>query len=143
MCCDFVQFWVNAITVADNLHAAIYNSVAAYTVILCFSLFKTVPSKINLQCIRRETSKYGICSSAERFFKNKDKVALNLTKDKLYVFLWQEFVVFSPFADKAGMGTDVATLMIIVIILFHFFLQCMKRMDFSRENIATLSGRNF
>lgn len=31
---------VNTITVADNLHTAIW-SVAAYTVILCFSLFKT------------------------------------------------------------------------------------------------------
>ena len=28
------------------------------------------------------------------FSKIKTKLALNLTKDKLYVFLWQEFVVF-------------------------------------------------
>ena len=34
------QVLVNNITVADNLHSAIF-SLAAYTVILCFSLFKS------------------------------------------------------------------------------------------------------
>ena len=35
-----VQITLNTLTVADNLHSAIF-SIAAYTVILCFSLFKT------------------------------------------------------------------------------------------------------
>ena len=40
VCVAIYAVLVNAITVADNLHTAIW-SVAAYTVILCFSLFKT------------------------------------------------------------------------------------------------------
>ena len=40
VCVTIYAVLVNAITVADNLHTAIW-SVAAYTVILCFSLFKT------------------------------------------------------------------------------------------------------
>ena len=39
-CVAIYAVLVNTITVADNLHTAIW-SVAAYTVILCFSLFKT------------------------------------------------------------------------------------------------------
>ena len=31
---------INGMTIADNIHSALF-SVAAYTVILCFSLFKT------------------------------------------------------------------------------------------------------
>ena len=46
---------------------------------------------------------------------------------------------------KAGLGTDVAaTLMIIVMLPIFLFLQCMKRMDFQqRKYCFTLSGRNF
>lgn len=40
VCVAIYAVLVNTITVADNLHTAIW-SVAAYTVILCFSLFKT------------------------------------------------------------------------------------------------------
>ena len=40
VCVAIYAVLVNAITVADNLHTAIW-SVAAYTVVLCFSLFKT------------------------------------------------------------------------------------------------------
>lgn len=40
VCVAIYAVLVNAITVVDNLHTAIW-SVAAYTVILCFSLFKT------------------------------------------------------------------------------------------------------
>ena len=40
VCVAIYAVLVIAITVADNLHTAIW-SVAAYTVILCFSLFKT------------------------------------------------------------------------------------------------------
>ena len=40
VCVAIYAVLVNAITVADNLHTAIW-LVAAYTVILCFSLFKT------------------------------------------------------------------------------------------------------
>lgn len=40
VCVAIYAVLVNTITVADNIHTAIW-SVAAYTVILCFSLFKT------------------------------------------------------------------------------------------------------
>ncbi|MEG0154929.1 MAG: CD0415/CD1112 family protein [Lachnospiraceae bacterium] len=40
VCVAIYAVLVNTITVADNLHTAIW-SVAAYTVLLCFSLFKT------------------------------------------------------------------------------------------------------
>jgi hypothetical protein len=40
VCVAIYAVLVNSITVADNIHTAIW-SVAAYTVILCFSLFKT------------------------------------------------------------------------------------------------------
>jgi len=40
VCVGIYAVLVNEMTVADNIHAAIF-SVAAYTVILCFSLFKT------------------------------------------------------------------------------------------------------
>ena len=40
ICVGIYAVLVNTLTVADNLHSAIF-SIAAYTVILCFSLFKT------------------------------------------------------------------------------------------------------
>ena len=40
VCVGIYAVLVNNITVADNLHSAIF-SLAAYTVILCFSLFKS------------------------------------------------------------------------------------------------------
>ena len=40
VCVGIYAVLVNSITVADNLHSAIF-SIAAYTVILCFSLFKS------------------------------------------------------------------------------------------------------
>jgi hypothetical protein len=40
VCVGIYAVLVNSITVAGNLHSAIF-SIAAYTVILCFSLFKS------------------------------------------------------------------------------------------------------
>lgn len=74
VCVAIYAVLVNAITVADNLHTAIW-SVAAYTVILCFSLFKTSSWQNQSSMHIRRKQEYGICSSAERFFKNKDKIS--------------------------------------------------------------------
>lgn len=40
VCVGIYAVLVNEMVIADNLHSAIF-SIAAYTVILCFSLFKT------------------------------------------------------------------------------------------------------
>lgn len=40
VCVGIYAVLVNDMIIADNIHSAIF-SIAAYTVILCFSLFKT------------------------------------------------------------------------------------------------------
>ena len=40
VCVGIYAVLINGMVIADNIHSALF-SVAAYTVILCFSLFKT------------------------------------------------------------------------------------------------------
>ena len=40
VCVGIYAVLINGMIIADNIHSALF-SVAAYTVILCFSLFKT------------------------------------------------------------------------------------------------------
>lgn len=68
VCVAIYAVLVNTITVADNLHTAIW-SVAAYTVILCFVyLMNRFPVEINIQCTLGGKG-YGICTSAKRLIE--------------------------------------------------------------------------
>lgn len=79
------------------------------------------------------------------FSKIKTKLALNLTKRQIICFSLAGICGVPVYLlTKAGLGTDVAATLMIIVMLPFFFLQCMKRMDFQqRKYCFTLSGRNF
>ncbi len=106
ICVGIYAVLVNDMIIADNLHSAVF-SLAAYTVILCFSLFKSG----TLQ------NPYSTPTKAERRFflayvpvpkdlsKVKTKVAFNLTKRQIVCFA-AALLIGLPlfFCSKAAQG---------------------------------------
>ena len=79
------------------------------------------------------------------FSKIKTKLALNLTKRQIICFSLAGICGVPVYLlTKAGLGTDVAATLMIIVMLPFFFFAMYKRMDFQqRKYCFTLSGRNF
>lgn len=136
VCVAIYAVLVNAITVADNLHTAIW-SVAAYTVILCFSLFKTSSlGKINLQCTLGGNKNMAYVPVPKDFSKIKTKLALNLTKRQIICFSLAGICGVPVYLlTKAGLGTDVAATLMIIVMLPFFFFAMYEKDGFPAEKI--------
>jgi hypothetical protein len=66
VCVAIYTVLVQSIILTENIHASIFQ-IAAYTLLLCFSLFKTGSlSKSIFNAIRRKESPLGLCQCAQR-----------------------------------------------------------------------------
>ena len=77
----------------------------------------------------RRKQEYGICSSAERFFKNKDKISI------ICFSLAGICGVPVYLLTKAGLGTDVAATLMIIVMLPFFFFAMYEKDGFPAEKI--------
>lgn len=87
VCVAIYAVLVAGVAVADNLHTALW-SVAAYTVILCFSLFKTgsLSKSIWMECALREERHGNIRAGAKGFVRYQDKSGTELDKETDHLF---------------------------------------------------------
>ena len=118
VCVGIYSVLVASVAVAGNLHTALW-SVAAYTVILCFSLFKT-----------------GSLSVPKDLSGIKTKVAMNLTKRQLICF-GGAAAVGIPFylVTKGVLGTQASALIMVALMLPFFFLAMYEKDGFPAEKI--------
>ena len=153
VCVGIYSVLVSGVAVAGNLHSALW-SVAAYTVILCFSLFKTGSlSKSIFNKLKHRGIAYGKGGAAGRWFpaamlmaisvavpKNlsgiKTKVAMNLTKRQLVCFgsagaVGIPFYIFT----KGVIGTQASALIMVALMLPFFFLAMYEKDGFPAEKI--------
>ena len=131
ICVGIYAVLVGEMVLADNLHSAIF-SLAAYTVILCFSLFKSgalaksIFNAINIA--KREVPQKGGFFLAyvpvpKDLSKVKTKVAFNLTKRQILCFsvaLLIGLPLFFLLKDSAG--TSLAAMVMIVVMLPCFLV---------------------
>ena len=153
VCVAIYAVLVSGIAVADNLHTALW-SVAAYTVVLCFSLFKTGSLAKSIwnahsNTFQRKEGTAGACSISSgcdvmaisvAVPKNlsgiKTKVALNLTKRQLICFsgagaVGIPFYIFT----KGFIGTQASALLMVAVMLPFFFLAMYEKDGFPAEKI--------
>ena len=121
ICVGIYAVLVNEMVVADNLHSAIF-SLAAYTVILCFSLFKSgaLAKSIGIRL--------AYVTVPKDLSKIKTKVAFNLTKRQI-VCLGAALLVGLPlfFLLKGSAGTTLAAMAMIVVMLPCFLFAMYER----------------
>ena len=80
----------------------------------------------------RRKQEYGICSSAEI----KTKLALNLTKRQIICFSLAGICGVPVYLlTKAGLGTDVAATLMIIVMLPFFFFAMYEKDGFPAEKI--------
>lgn len=152
VCVGIYSVLVSGVAVAGNLHSALW-SVAAYTVILCFSLFKTGSLSKSIFNAHERGIAYGKGGAAGRWFpaamlmaisvavpKNlsgiKTKVAMNLTKRQLVCFgsagaVGIPFYIFT----KGVIGTQASALIMVALMLPFFFLAMYEKDGFPAEKI--------
>ena len=75
VCVAIYAVLVNAITVADNLHTELSGQLQHIQLFYVSACLRPVPWQNQSSMHIRRKQEYGICSSAERFFKNKDKIS--------------------------------------------------------------------
>ena len=152
VCVGIYSVLVSGVAVAGNLHSALW-SVAAYTVILCFSLFKTGSLSKSIFNAHKRGIAYGKGGAAGRWFpaamlmaisvavpKNlsgiKTKVAMNLTKRQLVCFgsagaVGIPFYIFT----KGVIGTQASALIMVALMLPFFFMAMYEKDGFPAEKI--------
>ena len=125
ICVGIYAVLVNDMIIADNLHSAIF-SLAAYTVILCFSLFKSgalAKSIFNAHEGQKGGFFLAYVPVPKDLSKVKTKVAFNLTKRQILCFsvaLLMGLPLFFLFKDSAG--TSLAAMAMIVVMLPCFLV---------------------
>ena len=130
ICVGIYAVLVNEMVVADNLHSAIF-SLAAYTVILCFSLFKSgalAKSIFNAHYGQKGGIRLAYVTVPKDLSKIKTKVAFNLTKRQI-VCLGAALLVGLPlfFLLKGSAGTTLAAMAMIVVMLPCFLFAMYER----------------
>ena len=130
ICVGIYAVLVNEMVVADNLHSAIF-SLAAYTVILCFSLFKSGAIAISIITPikdRKGVFAWRMLPYPKTYPKSKTKVAFNLTKRQI-VCLGAALLVGLPlfFLLKGNAGTTLAAMAMIVVMLPCFLFAMYER----------------
>ena len=125
ICVGIYAVLVGEMVVADNLHSAIF-SLAAYTVILCFSLFKSgalAKSIFNAHYGQKGGFFLAYVPVPKDLSKVKTKVAFNLTKRQILCFsvaLLIGLPLFILLKDSAG--TSLAAMVMIVVMLPCFLV---------------------
>ena len=124
VCVGIYAALVNGFVVTNNLHTTIF-TIAAYTVVLCFSLFKT--GNLYLTHIKNKKMKGGIFIPYVPVPKDlttvKTKVAFNLTKRQLICFgLAAAVAVPTYFLTRGALGTTGAVMTLVIAALPFFFL---------------------
>ena len=125
ICVGIYAVLVNDMIIADNLHSAVF-SLAAYTVILCFSLFKSgtlAKSIFNAHYGQKGGFFLAYVPVPKDLSKVKTKVAFNLTKRQIVCFA-AALLIGLPlfFLLKGSAGTNLAAMAMIVVMLPCFLL---------------------
>ncbi len=127
VCVGIYAALVNGFVVTNNLHTTIF-TIAAYTVVLCFFLFKQVICQSQyLTHIKNKKMKGGIFIPYVPVPKDlttvKTKVAFNLTKRQLICFgLAAAVAVPTYFLTRGALGTTGAVMTLVIAALPFFFL---------------------
>ncbi len=90
VCVGIYAVLVHSMTISSDLHAAMF-SIAAYTIVLAYSLFKTakpyqsqslMPIKMGEGKYRKTVSgkKYGLCTSTKRPYKGQNQISVKFNK---------------------------------------------------------------
>ena len=127
VCVGIYAVLVNAMTISSDLHAAMF-SVAAYTLILAFSSFKT-------GSLSKSTMAY--VPVPKDLTKVKTKVALNLTKRQL-IFFSLAAVVGIPFylVMRKPIGSSIAAILMVTIMLPFFFMAMYEKDGLPFEKVV-------
>ena len=136
VCVAIYAVLVAGVAVADNLHTALW-SVAAYTVILCFSLFKTGSLSKSIWNAHLGRNDMAISVQVPKDLSGiKTKVALNLTKRQIICFSGAA-VTGIPlyFLTKGLIGTSAASLLMMGAMLPFFFFAMYEKNGFPAEKI--------
>ena len=128
VCVGIYAALVNGFVVTNNLHTTIF-TIAAYTVVLMLSLFKTgnLSKSIFNSTIKNKKMKGGIFIPYVPVPKDlttvKTKVAFNLTKRQLICFgLAAAVAVPTYFLTRGALGTTGAVMTLVIAALPFFFL---------------------
>ena len=136
VCVAIYAVLVAGVAVSDNLHTALW-SVAAYTVILCFSLFKTGSLSKSIWNAHSGRNDMAISVQVPKDLSGiKTKVALNLTKRQIICFSGAA-VAGIPlyFLTKGLIGTSAASLLMMGAMLPFFFFAMYEKNGFPAEKI--------
>ena len=136
VCVAIYAVLVAGVAVSDNLHTALW-SVAAYTVILCFSLFKTGSLSKSIWNAHLGRNDMAISVQVPKDLSGiKTKVALNLTKRQIICFSGAA-VTGIPlyFLTKGLIGTSAASLLMMGAMLPFFFFAMYEKNGFPAEKI--------
>ena len=136
VCVAIYAVLVAGVAVSENLHTALW-SVAAYTVILCFSLFKTGSLSKSLWNAHSGRNDMAISVQVPKDLSGiKTKVALNLTKRQIICFSGAA-VTGIPlyFLTKGLIGTSAASLLMMGAMLPFFFFAMYEKNGFPAEKI--------
>ena len=136
VCVAIYAVLVAGVAVSDNLHTALW-SVTAYTVILCFSLFKTGSLSKSIWNAHQGRNDMAISVQVPKDLSGiKTKVALNLTKRQIICFSGAA-VAGIPlyFLTKGLIGTSAASLLMMGAMLPFFFFAMYEKNGFPAEKI--------